>query len=88
VKVYRLTYSIAMPPLLLEGKDPMSDDLKLPFYMGEYDPEGRRLRYDRNHPDVALPPERAEEGQDDPFLFWAIPMDCLLRHTGDEEGKP
>jgi hypothetical protein len=41
VKIYRLSYTIIMPPALLQGQDPLSDDLKLPFFMGDYDSEGR-----------------------------------------------
>jgi hypothetical protein len=84
VKLYRLTYTIPAPQAVAGGHDLMADDLKLPYYMGEYDTEGRRLRYDP----VTLkpmPPDQAEDGEDSPFLFWAIPMNCLHRHAGDPE---
>src|SRR5439155_8404282 len=46
VKIYRLSYTIIMPPALLEGQDPLSDDLKLPFFMGDFDSEGRLINPD------------------------------------------
>jgi hypothetical protein len=86
VRVYRVTYTIIMPPALLQGHDPTADDLKTPFYMGEYDTEGRRMRYDRLTL-KPLPADRADEGEDDPFLYWAIPMKYLDRHVGDEKAE-
>lgn len=88
VKVYRLTYTIIMPEPLLQGHDPTADDLKLPYYMGEFDTQGRRKRYGVDG--KPLEADKADQGEDDPFLYWAIPMNCLPLHAGDlqEEGQP
>ena len=94
VKVYRLSYTIISPEALVQGANPLADNLKVPYYMGDFDTEGRRKRYDIVT-GKELPPERASEGEDDPFLNWAIPMDRLALHAGDvqsidsdQENKP
>jgi hypothetical protein len=81
VKIYRLSYTIISPAQLLKDRDPLADDLKMPFYMGEYDRDGNLLRYDDEG--KALPPEEAAKGHTDPFLYWVVPMDKLYVHAGD-----
>jgi hypothetical protein len=75
VKIYRLSYSIIQPEALVKGSDPLDDKLKMPFYMGEYDPQGNRVYHDDKG--NSLPPE------EDPFLNWVVPMEHLHRHAGD-----
>ena len=84
LKIYRLTYELVQPGALLQGQDPLDDNLKLPFYMGEFDTEGRRKRYDLTTW-VELPPDKASDGEDDPLLYWAIPMEYLHLQAGDIE---
>jgi hypothetical protein len=71
VKVYRVYYKIPSPGELLGGADPYDDNLKRPFFMGEFDADGKLL----------TPFGLDERG--DPFLYWEIPMDALKIHAGD-----
>jgi hypothetical protein len=85
LKIYRVTYELAQPGDFLKGEDPLDDKRKLPFYMGEFDTEGRRKRYSADADAKELPPEKADDGEDDPLLYWAIPMEFLKLQAGDIE---
>ena len=76
VKIYRLIYTIITPTALVAGGDPMDDNLKLPIYMGEYNRDGKRVYHD--NAGNLLP------AQDDPFVFWVVPIDKVYLHAGDK----
>jgi hypothetical protein len=79
VKMYRLSYTIISPEDLVKGGDPLADKLKMPYYMGEYDPQGKRVYHDDKG--NSQPPD------DDPFLYWVVPMEYLPEHAGDKTKK-
>jgi len=58
VKVYRVTHVIPNPQTVAAGMDPCYPKLHLPFYMGEFDREGKMTR----------------NGAEDPFLYWLLPI--------------
>jgi hypothetical protein len=58
VKVYRVTHLIPSPPTITAGWDPCYPTLFLPFYMGEFDREGKMTA----------------RGREDPLLYWLLPI--------------
>jgi hypothetical protein len=85
VKVYLVDYSNAPVAHFQAGGDPLDPAFYAPYYLGEFDPEGR------------LTPESAADG----LLYWLIPtrppqpaagpvVNYLRVHAGDgnEEGVP
>jgi hypothetical protein len=69
VKVYRVAIAIPYPQQVADGLDPRDDQFKRPFYLGEYDSDGKLLN------------------DNDPFLYWEIPIDSLPVHAGDIQPK-
>jgi hypothetical protein len=79
VKVYRVRHEIMQPRAYATGMHPTDMTFYLPYYMGEFDTEGRMTR----------------EAQTDPLLYWLLPnlrddrlhpenVRChYLRHAGD-----
>jgi hypothetical protein len=63
VKVYRVTHKIANAKQIADGWDPYDPMMYLPYYEGEYEPDGS--------------PQNnflVEDGLPDPFLHWLIPI--------------
>jgi hypothetical protein len=69
VKVYRVEHELILPMQYGEGRRLDDPSLYFPFYMGEYDADGkllsRTLRFDE---DGTIVDDR------DPFLYWLIPI--------------
>jgi hypothetical protein len=58
VKAYRVTHLIPSPQTITAGWDPCYPTLFLPYYMGEFDSEGKMTARSR----------------EDPLLYWMVPM--------------
>jgi hypothetical protein len=76
VKVYRVAFGIPLPQNVAKGMDPRDDQLKRPFFMGEFDADGKLINgeYDADGKLVSWT---------DPFLYWEIPIKSLPVHAGD-----
>jgi hypothetical protein len=67
VKIYRAVHVLMNPPQIAEGIPPNDPSLFLPFYQGEFDPDG--------NPTTTTSPGSAEGGEPaDPFYGWLIPI--------------
>jgi len=58
VKVYRVVHAIPDAETMAAGWDPCFPTLYVPFYMGEFDREGKMT----------------SAGAEDPFLYWLLPI--------------
>jgi hypothetical protein len=58
VKVYRVVHTIPEAEKIASGMDPCYPLLYLPYYMGEFDADGKMTK----------------AGMEDPFLYWVIPI--------------
>jgi hypothetical protein len=67
VRVYRVTHSIMTAPDMAKGRSPLDPSLFLPYYLGEFTPEGDLVKYDDDG-------KAKEGGMDDPFLYWLLPI--------------
>jgi hypothetical protein len=65
VKIYRVAVVIPHPQRVADGLDPRDDELKRPFFLGEYDTDGKLTN------------------EEDPFLYWEIPIKSLPIHARD-----
>src|SRR6516165_4064187 len=78
VKVYRAIHNIISAELLNAGVDPRDPALYHPFYMGEFDKNGKMKRYSRPLQTfkviLSSLPELGTIDRD-PFLYWIIPIE-------------
>src|SRR5262249_39963916 len=58
VKIYRVVHLIPSAKQMASGIHPCAPTLYLPFYVGEYDTEGKLT----------------QEAEDDPLLYWVVPI--------------
>jgi hypothetical protein len=58
VKVYRVVHIIVLPQVLAAGWDPCYPTFYVPYYMGEFGPDGKMTK----------------AGAEDPFLYWVLPI--------------
>jgi hypothetical protein len=82
VKVYLVEFHNPLVQDFAEGQDPLDPILYLPYYMGEYDANGKlkpsSVRFRRNAEGQIV------EGIQDPLLYWLIP---IFRLPPNPEGK-
>jgi hypothetical protein len=82
VKIYRVQHDFVdmspIGPFVEDGMDPRHPATYKPYYLGEYDPEGRLLDISQ----FDLQGNLIKAG--DPFLFWLLPM--LPDDPGDLNG--
>jgi hypothetical protein len=81
VRVYRVQHTILQPSEMNGGKHPLARDTYLPYFMGEFDPNGKLVRdvpsftatgeLDRSQPDEKR----------DYFLYWALPSEARYKIT-------
>jgi hypothetical protein len=72
VKLYKVIHQLINAPYLAEGAEPTDPTLYLPYFMGEFDPEGNlktpAAAVEFSNPETGQPERR------DPFLYWLIPI--------------
>jgi hypothetical protein len=79
VKFYRVLHQILEPGQFVAGLDPNDASLYYPFYCGEFDKDGNikeRCEKIWINPDGFFQYEVR-----DPYLFWVIPTEYLIRHA-------
>jgi hypothetical protein len=88
VKIYRVQHNIVLPPELAEGVDPAAAWFYLPFYQGEYTPDGELMDPDSPYlywmiPIVRKPqiPANAPGAQDLEEEETPLVYNCLVHHA-------
>ena len=80
VKFYRIIHQFVLPGELEEGRNPNDEMQYWPFYYGKFDKDGNmKKECEERYVDMNTGEYRIE--RHDPFLYWLIPMDSLVRHA-------
>jgi hypothetical protein len=89
VKLYRVTHGIVAAPQLASEISPLDPTLYLPFYQGEFDPDGR-LKDPQDPFLYWLLPIYYDESRPGPDVRFRVPgqpgdklVNCLSIHAGD-----
>jgi hypothetical protein len=92
VKIYRLYHNFLRPDDVAEGRDPLDKDFYLPFFMGEYDPDGK-LKYPGDPylywviPSMADHPGR-DHDDPEPLYFEFVERHARLKGGGQGVANP
>jgi len=86
IKFYRVIHQILLPGQLQQGLDPSDPSTYWPFYYGEFDEDGSmKKECEDRYVDVNTSQYRVERY--DPFLYWLIPTDYVVRHAQGPDFK-
>lgn len=86
IKVYKVIHSILSAPQFAQGLEPSDPTSYAPFFMGDYDPDGKLkpakelLTYYTN-----VMTQETKTINRDPFLYWLIP---IVRKKVEEPDRP
>jgi hypothetical protein len=85
VKFYRVLHQILDPGQLAAGMDPNDKDTFRPYYCGEFDKDGK---FKDTCVKITINSEgRFHSEKPDPYLYWLIPMDYLIRHAQGRDAE-
>ncbi len=74
VRIYRVIHEIIPPSLLERGWPPDAIFLFKPYYLGEFDPDGKMMPSCLPTHEIPLPGGGKVNVPEDPLLYWLCPI--------------
>jgi hypothetical protein len=81
VKFYQVIHQFLLPNQLATGIQPDDNRTYRPYYCGDFDPDGNI-----KETCFLLDDQDPQASYRDPFLYWLIPIDSLIKHAEGRSG--